>query len=337
MISNLASYTNGYAMVPRVIIQELSLKPAQKAILDYLISLPKDWMPRPQHIKGVLGMCYNTFNKHVKVLQDLGLLVVYHYRSKRGRFTKNNGYILKDPEDPILSQEQLASYTKSIGIEETPEFSKHQLKILRHRYTKFGYRCEPRKIGTCKNENSHAIGIPTDNQKLGTLLIREKTKKHREKREAEKFFSNQRHSSKKQQEKANKQKQGKFNQILGALNALKSTMTGFKTDGLTDNEAKAFWRFIAYRKGFVKVTHAVKKAILDRFIELKAQGQDLEVCVNRAIAGSYREIKPQKSEFKIQPLYNEKREAIEVRAIGEVEQLSDSDAPTSHGDYIYFD
>ncbi|WP_163556262.1 hypothetical protein [Helicobacter suis] len=77
---------------------------------------------------------------------------------------------------------------------------------------------------------------------------------------------------------------------LAKVQALASSSFNLDTSALNEVELKAFERFINYRREHVKVGYSTKKAILERLVELKALGADLNACVKQSITRGWADI-----------------------------------------------
>ncbi|BDQ28949.1 hypothetical protein [Helicobacter ailurogastricus] len=66
----------------------------------------------------------------------------------------------------------------------------------------------------------------------------------------------------------------------------------FDTSTLEPFEAQAFEKFVTYRREHSKLSYGAKKAILERMLELKAKGEDLEACVAYSMRRGYRDLFP---------------------------------------------
>ncbi|WP_162982706.1 hypothetical protein [Helicobacter vulpis] len=80
--------------------------------------------------------------------------------------------------------------------------------------------------------------------------------------------------------------------LVRSLENLKEMLnfSQFKLNGLEEAEQEAFQRFIAHREGRTKVTWAMKRALLKRFLELKAEGADLCACVDLSVRRGYNDV-----------------------------------------------
>ncbi len=77
---------------------------------------------------------------------------------------------------------------------------------------------------------------------------------------------------------------------LAKVQALANSSFNLDTSALNEVELKAFERFINYRREHVKVGYSTKKAILERLVELKALGADLNACVKQSITRGWADI-----------------------------------------------
>ncbi|CRF41579.1 hypothetical protein [Helicobacter ailurogastricus] len=66
----------------------------------------------------------------------------------------------------------------------------------------------------------------------------------------------------------------------------------FDLSALEPLEVQAFEKFVTYRRECSKLSYGAKKAILERMLELKAKGEDLEACVAYSMRRGYRDLFP---------------------------------------------
>ncbi|WP_265341678.1 hypothetical protein [Helicobacter heilmannii] len=83
--------------------------------------------------------------------------------------------------------------------------------------------------------------------------------------------------------------------IVGTLEKFKQLADmcfNFDTSALEPHEVQALENFVSYRREHSRLSYGSKKAILERMLELKEKGEDLEACVAYSMRRGYRDLFP---------------------------------------------
>lgn len=79
---------------------------------------------------------------------------------------------------------------------------------------------------------------------------------------------------------------------LEQIKRMADSCFNFNTSALEPYEVEAFEKFVIYRREHSRLSYGAKKAILERMLELKAKGEDLEACVAYSMRRGYRDLFP---------------------------------------------
>ncbi|WP_104748944.1 HTH domain-containing protein [Helicobacter cetorum] len=239
-----------YSITSNDLAQDNNISGMALATYVYIKSQPSNFKLSASKIAERFKISVQTAWKYINELVSLGVIEVEKARNQNGTF-KNFLFF------------KLLNYAS---------------KAISHK-RKNSVVVNPPKIGVKTATNPQECEPQSTNEILST--IKRKKNKHENMRACEKI-SKPNHSL-----KSPIKNLSAFNQFKNFINSL---LGNLDTKGLEPTEKDAFEKFLSYRNEKQKLTYASKKALLEQALELKAQGQNLELCINQSIRRNYNEI-----------------------------------------------
>ena len=102
-----------FTQIPNTTHQDTSLSLQCRGLLGYLISLPDDWVVRPEQLAKANGIAKNTAYKLIKELKEAGYIFQVQKREESGKFSTGDYLVFRSLEDAAWYAESL----ENTGVE----------------------------------------------------------------------------------------------------------------------------------------------------------------------------------------------------------------------------
>ena len=96
-----------FTQIPNSTHQDTSISLQCRGLLGYLISLPDDWVVRPEQVAKINGIAKNTAYKFIKELKDAGYIFQVQGRCDSGKFSTGDYLVFRSKEDAQWYAESL--------------------------------------------------------------------------------------------------------------------------------------------------------------------------------------------------------------------------------------
>ena len=96
-----------FTQIPNATHQDTSISLQARGLLGYLISLPDDWVVRPEQLAKANDIGRNTAYKIIKELRDAGYIYQVQERMESGKFSTGDYLVFRSLEDAAWYTESL--------------------------------------------------------------------------------------------------------------------------------------------------------------------------------------------------------------------------------------
>ncbi len=94
-----APVRENFTIIPNETHRDTSLSLQARGLLGYFLSLPDDWVIRPEHAAKENGIGRNTAYKIIKELREAGYILKVENRSSEGKFSSGDYLVFRSQKD----------------------------------------------------------------------------------------------------------------------------------------------------------------------------------------------------------------------------------------------
>ncbi len=149
-----APVRDNFTIIPNETHQDTTLSLQARGLLGYFLSLPDDWVIRPEHAAKENGIGRNTVYKLIKELRESGYIIPVQNRSVKGKFSSGDYLVFRSKKD---ADEWLAD-PENKGIE----------PCVKKRYTVKG---QLTKKELTKKQSKSVNNAPANNFSIDQIIV----------------------------------------------------------------------------------------------------------------------------------------------------------------------